>query len=159
MAFYYTEIESKLSAKESQEKLKTIIKKDPGVFEKIAMQFKREFDYEAEFYGRVWEDGFLMKRNIIYKNSFLPIIYGKSTPAINGSKIRIFMVMHPFGLIISTIMLVVLGKHVVEIMLKNSYANDFPLLLGFLFVLIVSMGGFLFEVIAAKKVITKKLNI
>jgi hypothetical protein len=48
-----------------------------------------------EFEGKVSSEGFTINRVIRYRNSFLPIMYGRFTPTDNGVRVIIHMTMHP----------------------------------------------------------------
>lgn len=55
---------------------------------------------EQLFEGLVSKDKFQIARIIWYRNSFLPVVYGRFVPCETGSHIRIFITLHPLILFI-----------------------------------------------------------
>jgi hypothetical protein len=50
---------------------------------------------EAAFEGVVTQGSFRITRAIQYRNSFLPVIWGKVEPVATGSEVRLVMALHP----------------------------------------------------------------
>lgn len=62
-----------------------------------------------KFEGMVSTESFQIHRIIRYRNSFLPIIYGRISPGIPGARIEVTLKFHIFAVIFGLIWLVFVG--------------------------------------------------
>ncbi|KAF2516589.1 hypothetical protein [Flavobacterium foetidum] len=62
--------------------------------------------YTKPYLGRVYDSRFEIKKNITYRNSFLPLIKGEIREDLNGTKINVKMQLHTF---VKVFMIVWLG--------------------------------------------------
>lgn len=115
---------------------------------------KKFFDFNPshEFNGRVDEKGFVVTKNITYRNSFLPVITGKVENKSNGAQVEISMRLHFFVIcfMFFWLLFVSIGCAVVIWNFENislfSAAIPFAMLI---FAVALASGGFWFE--AAKQ--------
>jgi hypothetical protein len=119
--------------------------------------FKTIFsDRSGEYFlGTVASGSLKIRRQIYYRNSFLPRITGTIEPDMNGSRVHIKMKLHIMILVFVCAWTIVIGLGGIAFILKPSDdglgANDLVPLGMVLFVYLLSMGGFKFESIKAKK--------
>jgi hypothetical protein len=96
MAYYRFEVESSLLPAEVESKVRAITRDPDGFLGSLKKGF---FPFETPlvpFIGHVDSESFQIRRDIRYRNSFLPIILGRveATPA--GSHVRVTMRIHIF---------------------------------------------------------------
>jgi hypothetical protein len=109
------------------------------------------------FEGSVSRDGFTINRIIHYRNSFLPVLNGRFSPHKRGTKIEIYITLHPIILILSPIFFYPFFEMVVMVikdflLTGNINANNLdPMGTGTGFLYLVGIIAFGFE---AKKVET-----
>ncbi len=70
------------------------------------------------FQGSVSKDEFQISRIIRYRNSFLPMLYGRFYPRETGSRIRVVMTLHPFILIVAVGVGLSVGAFVLPILYR-----------------------------------------
>ena len=63
----------------------------------ISLSLRR--DPVSLFTGKIDAQSFRIKRRIRYRNSFLPLIWGRITPIPTGSRISVTMFMHPLVIV------------------------------------------------------------
>ncbi|BAJ01649.1 hypothetical protein SVI_1678 [Shewanella violacea DSS12] len=100
-----------------------------------------------EYNGSVTKNGFLISKNIYYRNSFLPLIEGKVKPSINGSHIIVTMRLHALVLCFMFVWFCGVGIGCVAV-LSHLDNFSFPLLIPFIMLfsgIIIVSGGFWFE--------------
>lgn len=105
--FFYKKftINSPLSQEEAVRKLSEVV--DPIRTSSVWFETRNQF-----FEGWVSKDQFQITRIIWYRNSFLPIIYGRFSPTETGVKIRIVMTLHPIILLFTANFVLALGAFV-----------------------------------------------
>src|SRR5580692_4187355 len=81
------------------ERIRRIVSPAPTFWETLGSSWKRPRAPGSAFLGSVENLSFKIRRNIQYRNSFLPIIWGKIVPSPSGSRVNVFMYMHPFSLV------------------------------------------------------------
>jgi len=119
--------------------------------------FKTIFsDRSGEYFlGTVANGNLKIRRQIYYRNTFLPRITGDIEPYLNGSRIHIKMKLHIVILVFVCAWTIVIGLAGIAFVLKPSddgrSANDLVPLAMVLLVYLICMGGFKFESIRAKK--------
>jgi len=99
------------------------------------------------FVGYVKEDSFSLKRNIRYRNSFLPLIRGRIVSTETGTQVKVTMFMHPVVAVFMAFWLWFVGS--------GALAETSMLWLMFTFGLALTLGGFFPEVIKAKRMLTE----
>lgn len=126
-------------------------------------KYWRFFGGEKYFEGMITDNGFKVSRNISYRNSFLPMIYGTIKEGINGSTLTIKMSLHPFVLVFMIVWMSFAAIGAFESFLIMSSPKDFhPSLLIPFEMLLFGWGlvsvGFWPEASKSKKQIYKIFN-
>jgi YD repeat-containing protein len=126
------------------ERIRRIVSPTPTFWETLGSSWKRPRAPGSAFLGSVENLSFKIRRNIQYRNSFLPIIWGKIVPSPSGSRVNVFMYMHPFSLVF---MLVWFGFliHIESKLVDVNIARSFMPIGMAIFGLALSLGGFYFE--------------
>jgi hypothetical protein len=78
------------------ERLKAIVRDTPGFWESFSLGWRRQDPRLPPFVGTVQGNLFKMRRDIRYRNSFLPIIRAQAEPAGVGTRLTVNMFIHPF---------------------------------------------------------------
>src|SRR5665213_3260484 len=81
------------------ERVRRMVSPAPTVLGALASRWRRSQTPPSPFLGSVENLTFKIRRNIQYRNSFLPIIRGKVIPTPTGSTVNVFMYMHPFSFV------------------------------------------------------------
>ena len=96
MPVYRCEIDSPMGAQEVTLRIRSLVRPAPGVWQSIKESFNSQQRDGRPFIGIVEGDSFSVRRDIHYRNSFLPRIRGRITPATCGSTVQVSMTLHPF---------------------------------------------------------------
>jgi len=126
------------------ERIRRVVSPAPTFWGTLATSWKRPQSSGSPFLGSVENLSFKIRRNIHYRNSFLPLIQGKIIPTPTGSRLDVFMYMQPFSLIFMLIwfgFLVNLESGVVNANIARSFIPLGMIVFG----LVMSLGGFFFE--------------
>lgn len=130
-------IESALSAKMLAKMLESKI--EPRTLSRTPRQEM------AEYKGEVFEEGFEIRRILLYRNSFSPVITGNFVSNGPGTDIQIKMALHTFTAVFMCIWLAV----TVYILIFNY--SSIPFAVGALiFGILITFGGFWWEAIKQK---------
>ena len=76
MRFYRCHIDTYEAAPVVTEGLRTMVRDKPGFWQYFSKAWRQRDPSSPPFIGRVQGDSFRMQRNIRYRNSFLPLIWG-----------------------------------------------------------------------------------
>ena len=126
------------------ERVRRVVSPAPTFWGTLATSWKRPQSSGSPFLGSVEYLSFKIRRNIHYRNSFLPLIQGKIIPTPTGSRLDVFMYMQPFSLIFMLIwfgFLVNIESGVVNANIARSFIPLGMIVFG----LVMSLGGFFFE--------------
>ena len=96
------------------------------------------------FLGKVTGRSFRIRRDIQYRNSFLPLIRGTIVATPNGSRVNVFMFMHPAALILMLGWFGMLVSGEWRLLDANVARSYVPLAM-MVFGLVLSLGGFFYE--------------
>jgi YD repeat-containing protein len=110
----------------------------------------------SAFLGSVENLSFKIRRNIQYRNSFLPIIQGKIVPTPTGSRVNVFMYMHPFSLVFMMIWfgeLVFIESKFIDVDIARSFLPIGMAVFG----LALSLGGFYFEALKVMPLLSEAI--
>ena len=147
MPFYRFHVDTPEPPPVVAEKLKAIIGASPGFWESFSMGWRRRDPSSPPFIGSVQGNSFNMRRDIRYRNSFLPVIRGRAESEGIGTRVSVTMFLHPlvagFMALWSAIMASVLAQ------VRPSW-----LWLFLAFAVVVVLAGFVPEAIKAKRLIT-----
>lgn len=126
------------------ERIRRVVSPTPNLWGTLASSWKRPQASSSPFLGSVENLTFRIRRNIQYRNSFLPMIRGKINPMPTGSRVNVFMYMHPFSLAFMLVwfgFLVLIESRVADMNIARSFVPIGMAVFG----LALSLGGFFFE--------------
>jgi len=106
------------------------------------------------FLGSVEEDGFRIRRDISYQNSFLPLIYGRIVRTPTGTRVSIRMFLHPLVAVFVVVGLGSLGAR--ELIGRSASHGAIWGMLAFLIAL--AAAGFFPEAIKAKRLLSEAVR-
>jgi hypothetical protein len=117
------------------------------------MAWRMRYPSGPPFIGTVQDNSFKVRRDIRYRNSFLPMIWGRLISIPTGTRVRVTMSLHP---LVAVFMLVWLGFVGRGALVDRSGP---PILLWgmFAFGVVLIAVGFIPEVITAKRLIALAL--
>jgi hypothetical protein len=159
MPIYRFTIDTPLDAGEISRRLQDLTRDEPGFWQSIKEAFGKRSEEEKPFIGTVDKSQFQLRRDIRYKNSFLPQIRGSITSALPGSKVIVRMRIHPFVAVFMCIWLFIAAssfvagfssKHI-EIILIPACMCVFGIGLV--------CGGFYPEAIKARRLLEQAINV
>ncbi len=125
-------------------RIRRVVSPAPNYWATLASSWKRPQLPGSPFLGSVENLSFRIRRNIQYRNSFLPMIRGKIISTPTGSRVDVFMYMHPFSLVFILVwfgFLVLIESRIADLNIARSFL---PIVMA-VFGLAVSLGGFFFE--------------
>jgi hypothetical protein len=105
------------------------------------------------FIGTVYEDSFRVRRDIRYRNSFLPMVWGRLESIPSGTRVFVTMFIHP---LVALFMVFWLGM--VAHWASRSSPGSFIVWGMFAFGIVLTAAGFFPEAIKAKNLITKAVQ-
>jgi hypothetical protein len=161
MPWYRFDIEVALPSAEVSARIQSLIRAPPGFWQSVRETFGSVGAGQPPFLGQVMGDSFRIRRDIRYRNSFLPVIRGHIQPTPTGSLVRVSMSLHPAVAVFMAVWLTgVSGVGVA--MLNSPYAlRDSAQLVPiglFLFGIGLTLGGFIPEAIKAKRLLVGALG-
>lgn len=109
---------------------------------------------QVVFEGDVSRDGFKIGRIINYRNSFAPIIRGTFKQSPNGTTVLIRMNLHPLVIVFLCIWL----SGFIGFFLSLNYPLFVPFAIMLLFISVMVLGGFWYEVQETKPKLISILN-
>lgn len=153
MPFYRFEIEVNAPPPVVVERLRAIVRGKLSFWESVRQSFPFNQADGAPFIGSVQEDSFKLRRNIRYRNSFLPMIRGTIASYGVGTRISVTMFLHP---VVAIFMIFWLGM-VTWVAVSRPTASPIPW--GMLaFGIALTVGGFIPEAIKAKRLISEAVS-
>lgn len=105
---------------------------------------------DVPFIGDVRDDSFTIRRNIHYRNSFLPRISGRIVPTLTGARVQILMYVHPFVGLFMVLFLTAAG----HVAFTKHSTSGFPPWGLFAFGIALLAGGFFLEAVIARRKLT-----
>jgi hypothetical protein len=153
MPFYRFEIEVNAQPPAVVERLRAIVRGKLSFRESLRQAFPFNKAEGAPFIGSVLDDSFKMRRNIRYRNSFLPMIRGRISSYGVGTRVSVTMFLHPVVVIFMIFWLGMVAS------VAFSYPTLSPIPWGMLaFGIALPVGGFIPEAIKAKRLITEAVS-
>ncbi len=136
------------------QRIRAVVQNAPTFWGSFRMAYRLSYPKGPPFIGTVQDDSFKMRRDIRYRNSFLPTIRGRLISIPTGTRVQVTMFLHP---LVAAFMVVWLGfsGHAA---LVNSSGPPIFLYGMFLFGIVLVAVGFVPEVITAKRLITLALT-
>ena len=102
------------------------------------------------FIGTVQDDSFRLRRDIRYRNSFLPLVWGRFISTPTGTRVSVTMFIHPLVALFMAFWLGMVGYGA----LKDRSTPPVVLWGMFIFGLALTAGGFFPEAIKARRLIS-----
>lgn len=93
MPFYSFNLDLDIPPQAVAERLQSIVGQKPGLFESMA--WRQHDPGNPPFIGTVSDTSFKMRRDIQYRNSFLPLIRGRFGAIGTGTWVSVTMFIHP----------------------------------------------------------------
>jgi hypothetical protein len=155
MPFYRFEIDVNAPQPVVVERLRAIVRGKLSFGESFRQSFSLPFSQTegAPFIGSVQDDSFKMRRNIRYRNSFLPMIRGTIGSYGVATRVSVTMFLHPAVAIFMIFWLGMVASVVV------SRPTSSPISWGMLaFGIALPIAGFIPEAIKAKRLISEALS-
>ena len=158
MPFYRFDFEVSMPRQNAVARIQELVGPSRSFLEEVKRSFIRGREASPPFIGEVEADTFRARRDIRYRNSFLPLIRGRVTSTPTGSHIRVTMHLHR---VVVVFMLVWFGVFRVALeaifctpSVQGDWADFVPVGLLLLGVGIVC-GGFFPEAIEARRILEK----
>jgi hypothetical protein len=153
MPYLKFSLQTPLSIEEAAARITVITRASDGFWDTLRYRFGRSTNPNIKFIGEASSTYFKIRRDITYRNSFLPIIHGEFHKTIRGSEISILMFLHPFVLVFMLIWLTCIGFGVwAAISHSKGAVVLFPIGM-ILFGLGLTAGGFFPEAFKAKRIL------
>lgn len=161
MPLYRVSITSPLTPVVAIDRIRSLTRTPPSFTESLRSAFSRAKQERTPFLGEINGPSFSLRRNIRYRNSFLPEIRGNVQPGPSGSSIRITMFMNPFTAVFMLVWLWIVGSIAWPGSLRaesSPTALHFAPVGMFVFGIALVVGGFFPEAIKAKRLLAAALG-
>ena len=141
-----------------------VLKKLDSVIEPKKNTVFGGLSYTKAFSGELFDDNFIITRNIVYRNSFLPVIKGKIYCENGNTIIEMFLRLHLFVIVFLSIwlsipfMLICLVLFNLIVKQTGSLNSIIMPMILFLFGCFVMIGGFNYENAKAQNIIKELLE-
>ncbi len=157
MPFYRFHLDTPLSESAASERIKGLIRPRRSFREWIAFNITREDNTVGPpFLGTARASTFRLRRDIRYRNSFLPLVWGRIVPSGVGSRINVTMFLHPLVALFMIFWFSGLGYGVVQLWVHREDAVAFAVFMPavmILFGVALVLVCFIPEAIKAKKLL------
>lgn len=94
MPYYRCQLRTTLGTAEVIERLRAMCRDEPSFGQSLKEGFWWRAAGTPPFIGSVADTSFTMRRDIRYRNSFLPVVRGQLTPRASGTVVDVTMRMH-----------------------------------------------------------------
>src|SRR5580693_5061886 len=138
------------------ERIRSIVSPAPTFWGTLGSSWRRPQGAVSPFLGSVENLSFKIRRNIQYRNSFLPIIRGKIVPTPTGSRVDVFMHMHPFSVVFMMVwfgIILFFESKFVDVNIARSFLPIGMAVFG----LALSVGGFYFEALKVMPLLSEAI--
>jgi hypothetical protein len=154
MPFYRFHIDTIASPQIVTERVRSAVREKPGFREYFWSAWTGKSPDGPPFIGSVQDNSFRIRRDIRYRNSFLPRVWGHIVPTPTGTRTVVTMFMHPFAMVFMTFWLGVVGHGA---MTDRSASPAIPWGM-FIFGIAICVGSFIPEAMKAKSLLTTVLG-
>lgn len=144
MPLYAFHLDVPVPPEVAEERIRVAVSRGPTVWESVTSSWRGPRPSGLPFLGTVECRSFRIRRDIQYRNSFLPLIRGKIISTPTGSRVNVLMFMHPFSMIFMLVWFGFLVSAQWRVLDTNIARSDVPLGM-IIFGLVLSLGGFYFE--------------
>src|SRR5439155_14819630 len=162
MPFYRFHLDTALSESAVSERIQRLIHPRRSFREWVAFNITREDNTVGPpFLGTARASSFRLRRDIRYRNSFLPLVWGRIVPSGVGSRINVTMFLHPLVALFMIIWFSGLGYGIVKLWVHRKEAVPFAVLVPaamFLFGVALMLICFFPEAIKAKRLLESALD-
>jgi hypothetical protein len=155
MPFYRFQIDSPLTMQAVLLRVRGLMREAPSFVQSIKESFGRRPEEGPPFIGTIDGAAFHMRRDIRYRNSFLPRVHGSVISAPAGARVLVTMHLHP---VVAAFMLFWLGAvgvgAVVAFTSQTTSIQSVLIPAGmFIFGIVVTVGGFYPEAVKARRLL------
>ena len=144
MPFYAFHLDVPVPPDVVAERVRVAVGQVPTFWQSMKSSWRGPRPSGRPFLGEVTGRSFHIRRDIQYRNSFLPLIRGTIVPSPNGSRVNVFMFMHPAAFIFVLVWFGFLGTAEWRLLDANIARSYVPVAM-MVFGLVLSLGGFFFE--------------
>src|SRR5271154_1848899 len=92
MPIYVFHIDVPFERHVATERIQSVVREEPP----LGRWFSSAGPIVEPFIGRVQDGSFKLRRDIRYRNSFLPLVRGHVVPTSTGTRVSVTMFLHPF---------------------------------------------------------------
>ena len=156
MPFYRFHLDTALPEAAALERIQGFTQPRRSFRDSIVIAFTREHPGGPPFLGRVCGNSFSLRRDIDYRNSFLPLVFGRIAPRRGGSRVSVTMFIHPAVALFMIVWFSGLGYGVCQLWVHRKEAVPFAVFIPavmILFGLALVLGCFIPEAIKAKRLL------
>jgi hypothetical protein len=132
------------------ERLRCAVRNGPEFREYLRTMWSGRSPDGPPFIGSVQDYSFRIRRDIRYRNSFLPLVWGHIIPTPTGARVIVTMFMHPFTLTFMLFWLAMVGR---VALMDKSTSPSIPWGM-FIFGIALCTGGFVPEAVKAKRLLS-----
>jgi len=150
MPFYRFHVDVNASPQSVAGRLRKVVGEKPTFWESLNRGPWNWGSTRPPFVGSIQGNTFMIRRDIWYRNSFLPRVRGQIQSTPEGTRVNVTMFLHPFVALFMTFWLAITGYGAVQSGPDSSFA-----LKAFAFVLALTVIGFFPEALKAKSLICK----
>jgi hypothetical protein len=158
MPFYRFHIDTPLPADVAVERIRAITRDPPRFLESFREAFGRRGADGPPFLGSVQGHAFRLRRDIRYRNSFLPMVWGDVHPGFSGTEVTVTMFLHPVVAAFMLVWLSFIGVTGWTIAGKDQGPWALAPVVMFVFGVALTLGAFIPEAIKARRILEGTLR-
>jgi hypothetical protein len=148
MPIYGFHIDVPFEKKVVTQRIQSIVRDEPP----LRLWFSSPEPIGAPFIGCVRDESFKLRRDIRYRNSFLPQLRGRIIPTSTGTRVSVTMFLHPVVALGTVFWLGAVGYGALS---ETSFRLGLWGMFAFGFLLVT--GGFFSEALTAKRILSEAL--
>jgi len=155
MPIYRFQIDSPLTVQAALQRIRSLTRHAPGFWQSVRESFARGRQPGVPFIGVVGGTDFHLRRDIRYRNSFLPQVRGHVEATAAGTRIFVKMHLHPIVGVFMLFWLGAVGVAAVGV-LTSAHGEAAPTLMPlgmFVFGVALTAGGFYPEAFKARRLL------
>jgi hypothetical protein len=134
------------------ERLRSVVRDEAGLDENWRQAWTSRGSSGQPFLGHMQDDGFALRLDTHYRNSFHPVIRGRIIPTQIGAQVNVFMFLHPFTTLFMMFWLGVVGYAALRGISASSWVSWMPCAM-FAFGVALTTGPFFREALEAKRLL------
>jgi len=136
------------------QRIQAVVQKGATFWGSFRTAWRLRYPSGPPFIGTVQDNSFKVRRDIRYRNSFLPMIWGRLISIPTGTRVRVTMFLHPLVAVFMVVWLGFVGRGA----LFDRSGPPVFLWGMFVFGIVLVTAGFIPEVITARRLITVALK-